>query len=89
MAQTTDRYDSNPTVQLGLNPTVRIHGDAHKLSPYRVEWRPDLVTHWVLLGGADSHDQALSAVDRALQRFNGGQARAVSQHVIDAKGVCL
>lgn len=55
--------------------------DDPELSPYRVEWRTNLVTNWQLISDQSKHEAALEAAGEAIKKW-GGQARVVSQHVI-------
>ena len=57
-------------------------GDESKLAPYRIEWRPNFVTNWILLRGAVmTHDEAMRLMDTE-HKEHGGQVRVVTQHVI-------
>lgn len=58
----------------------------NELAPYRVEWRPNLVTGWMLMKGYDTHDEALTAAGEKRREY-GGQTRVVTQHVIHAEGL--
>jgi hypothetical protein len=53
-----------------------------RLAPYRIEWRPNLVTRWGLLRTAATHDEALEAM-RAEAKKHSGYTRVVVQHVIE------
>jgi hypothetical protein len=63
-----------------------IHGDPLKLEPYRVEWRSDLTTSWVVMASCESHDEARELLLVNLRAY-GGQVRIVVQHVTEAKGL--
>lgn len=60
--------------------------DAHTLQPYRVEWRCNLTTGWLLAKAYDTHDAAIDAAGD-FRREHGGQTRVVTQHVIHAEGL--
>lgn len=51
------------------------------LDPYRVEWRSNLTTRWMLMGSAETREDADDLAERSLNR-HGGFCRLVSQHVI-------
>lgn len=55
-----------------------------ELKPYAVMWRPDLVTGWVMLASSDLREDADTEAEEALKKW-GGQARIISQHVIEVK----
>lgn len=66
----------------------KIEGDPTKLSPYRIEWRPDLTTHWVLVEQLDRHPGNLEAFVKAQEGWSwSGQWRVVMQHVTEAVGL--
>lgn len=48
--------------------------------PYRVEWRHP-TTNWILVDGADDHEEAIELADAAV-KAHGGEARVIVQHVI-------
>lgn len=56
------------------------------LKPYRVDWRPDLVTQWLLIGGRDTHEGAIALDEQTREKYSG-QTRIVSQHVINVTGL--
>lgn len=60
--------------------------NAHVLKPYSVQWRPDLVTGWVLIKSFDSHDEARAEAAASLKRWDG-QARITTQHVVEVTGL--
>jgi hypothetical protein len=51
--------------------------------PYRVEWRPDLVTRWLLIDHAGTRDEADDLAEKALKDHKG-YVRLITQHVISA-----
>jgi hypothetical protein len=51
--------------------------------PYRVEWRPNLVTRWLLIDQAGAREEADDLAERALKDHNG-YVRLITQHVISA-----
>jgi hypothetical protein len=51
------------------------------LEPYRVEWRSNRTTRWMLMAAEVTRDEA-DARARAAVDKHGGYARLVSQHVI-------
>lgn len=55
------------------------------IMPYRVEWRPNLVTRWWLIKDCKTHEQALDEADVAREKWSG-QTRVVSQHVVAVAG---
>lgn len=61
-----------------LNPRV--------MFPYSVQWRPDLVTGWVLIKSFNSHDEAREGAKEALAKWSG-QVRVTTQHVIEVIGL--
>lgn len=61
-------------------------GNPHHAKPYRVEWRANLTTQWVLLQSCDTHGDALEVMEREEERL-GGQARVLTQHVVAVKGL--
>lgn len=56
------------------------------LKPYSVQWRPDLVTGWVLIKSFDSHDEAREEAAASLKRWDG-QTRITTQHVVEVAGL--
>jgi hypothetical protein len=56
-----------------------------RLKPYRVQWRPDLVTQFVLIGDRDRHEEATALAKESRDKW-GGQTRIISQHVIKIDG---
>lgn len=62
-----------------------------EMEPYRLEWRADLVTHWVIVERMSEHpgDLAKFVKDRLGDEAwaANGQWRVVSQHVIEAAGL--
>jgi hypothetical protein len=58
--------------------TTEIHP---KLAPYRVMWRADLSTRWILMKEADTREEADQFALEALHA-HGGYCRLISQFVI-------
>jgi hypothetical protein len=56
-----------------------------RVKPYRVEWRPDLVTQFVLIGSRDLREEADDLARESREKW-GGQTRIISQHVIKIDG---
>lgn len=71
-------------------PTKGIDLVGTEVKPYRIDWRPDLTTGWVLMRQLDEHPGDLPVYLRA-QGYLGigskGQWRVVSQHTIAAQFV--
>jgi hypothetical protein len=57
-----------------------------EMKPYRVEWRPDLITMWLLIRSQNTHDEARACAADSLKRW-GGQVRIVTQHVVEVIGI--
>jgi hypothetical protein len=51
--------------------------------PYRVEWRPDLVTGWLLIGASGSRTLADDLAEATLSAHRG-YCRLITQHVIES-----
>jgi len=56
------------------------------VKPYRVEWRANLLARWLLMSEHDRHEDAQAAATAAVTEMQG-QARIVSQHVIEIRGL--
>ena len=54
--------------------------------PYRVEWRPDLVTRWTYLRSTDDPHEGNEIMEAALKRW-GGQVRVLEVTALGANGV--
>jgi hypothetical protein len=63
-----------------------ISGGPLALMSYRVEWRANLTTLWVLAQSTDGHEEARNLAARHLAA-HGGQVRIIVQHVIEARGL--
>jgi hypothetical protein len=58
--------------------------DANQLAPYRLEWRPDRSTQWMLITTLAEHPGDLKEYVAAQDGWDWhGQWRLISQHVID------
>jgi hypothetical protein len=57
-----------------------------RLKPYRVQWRPDLTTSWIVLSDEAEHDAAMAVAEEKRAEF-GGQTRVIAQHVIATLGL--
>lgn len=53
------------------------------IAPYRVEWRPDLTTRWLLIDHRFKREDADALAVETLERHNG-YCRLISQHVVGA-----
>lgn len=53
------------------------------LKPYRVEWRPNLVTPWLQVSDSNSHDEARDIAANFGAMYEFAYTRVVSQHVIE------
>lgn len=51
--------------------------------PYRVEWRPNLVVRWSLVGPAGTRERADALARESLAKW-GGYCRLIAQHVIES-----
>jgi hypothetical protein len=51
------------------------------VAPYRVEWRPNLVTNWQLSGLRPTREEADALAVNTLASYNG-YCRLLTQHVI-------
>lgn len=56
------------------------------LKPYRVEWRPHLMTGWLLIASVDKREDADHEAAGARSKW-GGQTRVIAQHVIETTGL--
>jgi hypothetical protein len=63
-----------------------IDSDAGVLKPYEAQWRPNLVTGWLMVKQLDTLGEAREVATLARNQW-GGQTRIVSQHVIEHSGV--
>lgn len=67
-------------------------GDPYELKPYRLEWRSDLTTSWVLIEQLAEHPGDLAEYvktrkDSERHWARAGQWRCVTQHVISVSGL--
>lgn len=53
-----------------------------KLKPYRVMWRPDLSTRWLLMKEADTREEADGIAVETIKAHRG-YVRLITQHVIE------
>lgn len=51
------------------------------VAPYRVEWRPNLVTNWQLIGVRATREEADALAVHTLEQHKG-YCRLLTQHVI-------
>lgn len=59
-----------------------------KVEPYRLEWRADYTTGWVLIARLDKHPGALKPYVKSQSGWGWtGQWRLISQHVIEVTGI--
>lgn len=52
-----------------------------KLAPYRVMWRANLSTRWILMKDATTREEADDIAAYAINAY-GGYCRLITQHVI-------
>lgn len=74
-----EMYNYPPT-EVGSRAVSKIDVD---VAPYRVEWRPNLVTNWSLSGLRPTREEADALAVKTLED-HGGYCRLLTQHVISS-----